>query len=113
MTKEEELFESLVLELRRGTIILSVMSQLDRPQYGYYLVELLENKGLTIDPSTLYPLLRRLEKQELLVSTWDTDSNKPRKYYELSDFGRKIYKRLCSYWIEIVSTMKNFINEGE
>ncbi|MDF2699785.1 MAG: PadR family transcriptional regulator [Haloplasmataceae bacterium] len=113
MDNEEQIFESLVLELRRGTIVLSVLSQLDKPQYGYSLVMLLEEKGLKIDPGTLYPLLRRLEKQGILLSSWDTDTNKPRKYYELSEFGKKIYRRLCDYWLEIVKTMKNFINEGE
>lgn len=111
MENEEQIFEGLVLELRRGTIVLSVLSQLNTPQYGYSLVVLLEEKGLEIDPGTLYPLLRRLEKQKILTSTWDTQTNKPRKYYELSEFGQRIYKRLCKYWFEIVKTMNNLIKE--
>lgn len=113
MQNEDQIFESLVLELRRGTIVLSVLSQLSKPQYGYSLVVLLEEKGLTVEPGTLYPLLRRLEKQEILTSTWDTDTNKPRKYYVLSDFGYKIYKRLCKYWQEVIKTMNNFLYEGD
>ena len=113
MLNEDQLFESLVLELRRGTIVLSVLSQLTKPQYGYSLVTLIEEKGAKIDPGTLYPLLRRLEKQEILKSTWDTDTNKPRKYYELSDIGQRVYKRLCKHWLEMVKTMNNFIKEGE
>ena len=66
-----ELFDSLVLELRRGTIILSVLSQLKQQQYGYSLIVLLQEKGIEIDAGTLYPLLRRLEKQELLESNCD------------------------------------------
>ncbi len=112
MKNEEQLFESLIQELRRGTIVLSVLSQLEKPQYGYSLVTLLDAKGLVIEPGTLYPLLRRLEKQEILISNWDTDGNKPRKYYEMSESGKDIYKRLCHHWFGLVNTMKNFIDEG-
>jgi len=107
--KEDQILESLFLELRRGTIILSVLSQLDIPQYGYSLVILLEEKGMPIDAGTLYPLLRRLEKQEILRSSWDTEGTKPRKYYKLSQLGERVYKRLCSQWIELVRVMNEFI----
>lgn len=107
--KEGELLESLTLELRRGTIILGVLSQLKTPQYGYSLVVLLQEKGMNVDASTLYPLLRRLEKQEILISTWDTDGSKPRKYYEMSELGNSLYIRLCDVWGEINNTMNNLI----
>jgi len=111
--QEDELFESFVQELRRGTIVLSVLSQLEKPQYGYSLVTLLDKLGLAIEPGTLYPLLRRLEKQGVLESSWDTEGTKPRKYYEMSEFGLRIYKRLCTHWRDLVKIMKNFINDGE
>jgi PadR family transcriptional regulator, regulatory protein PadR len=110
MDKEEALYDSLVQELRRGTIVLSVLSQLKSPQYGYSLVVMLEEKGIAVDASTLYPLLRRLEKQELLESSWDTEGAKPRKYYKISDLGRTIYDRLCKQWLEMVKNMDNLIN---
>lgn len=107
--KEEELLESLTLELRRGTIILGVLSQLDKPQYGYSLVASLQEKGMNVDASTLYPLLRRLEKQGILLSTWDTLGTKPRKYYEMSDMGKNLYEKLCDTWIEIHRTMNKLL----
>ncbi len=111
--KQDALFEGLVLELRRGTIILSVMSRLKSPQYGYSLVVLLAEKGITVDAGTLYPLLRRLESQGLLESSWDVESAKPRKYYQLSECGREIYKRLCTQWFDIVENMNNLIKDVE
>lgn len=107
----KELLNSLVLELRRGTIILCVLSQLKEPQYGYSLITLLEEKNISIDAGTLYPLLRRLEKQNLLVSNWDVNSTKPRKYYELSDLGRVIYKELSEQWLEMSKTMGELLEE--
>lgn len=93
-----ELLNSLTTELRRGTLTLAVLSQLSEPQYGYSLVQLLEKSGIVIDQSTLYPLLRRLEKQELLTSIWDTTESRPRKYYVLSDYGKDVFKVLKTEW---------------
>ncbi|MED3691891.1 PadR family transcriptional regulator [Peribacillus butanolivorans] len=92
------LLNSLTTELRRGTLTLAVLSQLKEPQYGYSLVQRLEKSGITIDQSTLYPLLRRLEKQELVTSSWDTTESRPRKYYILSDYGNKIFIQLKKEW---------------
>lgn len=94
------LLDSLITELRRGTLTLAVLSQLRTPQYGYSLVQRLEDSGVSIEQSTLYPLLRRLEKQELVTSSWDTTESRPRKYYVLSDFGTKIYKQLREEWMK-------------
>ena len=109
---QDDLFDSLLLELRRGTIILSVLSQLKHPQYGYSLVVLLEEKGIPVEAGTLYPLLRRLEKQNLLESNWDVDAAKPRKYYQLSEYGKEIYSKLCDHWFEMVKKMDNLMKEG-
>ncbi len=106
-------YNNLLQELRRGNIILSVLSQLLEPQYGYSLVVLLEEKGISIEPGTLYPLLRRLEKQDILESNWDTDSSKPRKYYSLSIAGKQIYKNLCTEWFKMVVSMENIIKDKE
>lgn len=110
MNIADELFSGLVLELRRGTIILSVLSQLKEPKYGYSLVQSLEEKGIAIDAGTLYPLLRRLEKQGLLKSEWEIGESKPRKYYIMSDTGREVYSKLCDEWKEMTDTMNNLIN---
>ena len=110
LKKDDSIFEGLVLELRRGTIILSVLSQLKKPQYGYSLAVLLEKKGINVDAGTLYPLLRRLEKQGILSSNWDVESTKPRKYYELSNYGEAIYKKLCKQWISMTESMNKLIN---
>jgi len=93
-----KLLNSLITELRRGTLTLAVLSQLRTPQYGYSLVQLLEKSNVVIDQSTLYPLLRRLEKQELVVSSWDTSESRPRKYYVLSEYGIEIFEQLKEEW---------------
>lgn len=108
---EKELLDNLASELRRGTQILSVLSQLNEEKYGYALVQILEEKGSFIDPNTLYPLLRRLEKQGLLLSDWKMGESKPRKYYKRTELGDKIYYELKQQWEKIVAGMKGLIEE--
>nr|WP_309100053.1 PadR family transcriptional regulator [Fredinandcohnia onubensis] len=107
-----DLFNSLMTELRRGTLTLAVLSQLRTPQYGYSLVQLLEGSGIAIDQSTLYPLLRRLEKQELVTSSWDISESRPRKYYVLSEFGLEIFLQLKKEWIQNSKELYRLL-EGE
>ena len=76
-------------ELRRGTIVLASLEILRRPGYGYRLLETLDAAGFGVDANTLYPLLRRLEKQGLLTSEWNTDEARPRKYYTTSPAGER------------------------
>ncbi len=104
-----EILPSLILELRRGTIVLSVLSQLGEAQYGYTLVKLMEEKGVRVDTNTLYPLLRRLEKQEILFSEWETDANKPRKYYKRTEFGNEVFVELKRQWQEMNKSMEELL----
>lgn len=93
---------------------LAVLSQLQTPQYGYSLVQLLEDAGIVIEQSTLYPLLRRLEKQELVTSFWDTNESRPRKYYVLSDYGKEILEQLKGEWFKSTHLMSELLKgEGE
>lgn len=112
MSDQSDIVSSLILELRRGTVVLGVLSQLNEPQYGYSLMQSLQEKGFPVDAGTLYPLLRRLEKQELLCSDWETSGSKPRKYYVMSDTGRTVYQKLYSEWTVMTENMKRLINEN-
>ncbi|MGP4060742.1 PadR family transcriptional regulator [Halobacillus sp. H74] len=106
------LSQSLITEMRRGYLTLAVLSQLSSPQYGYSLVQRLESSGIAIDQSTLYPLLRRLEKQTLVTSTWNTTESRPRKYYVLSTYGEKVFKELKEEWKKTTSELNNLL-QGE
>ena len=94
MVDKANILKNLKNELRKGNLVLAVLSQLRKKHYGYSLVETLNSKNLNIDQNTLYPLLRRLDSQGLLNSTWEIVEPRPRKYYELSDFGKEILDQL-------------------
>lgn len=110
---EKDLLESLLSELRRGTLILCVLSQLGESRYGYALVQILEGKGVPIDANTLYPLLRRLEKQGLLCSEWNTEEAKPRKYYKRTVYGDQIFTELVKQWRSLSLGMNELLGGEE
>jgi len=103
--------DSLILELKRGTQVLGVLSQLKEPLYGYSLVSNLAEKGMDIEKNTLYPLLRRLEKQGLLVSEWNVEESRPRRYYKLSGKGYDVLKTLSDEWTKLNKTVATLLDE--
>ena len=109
MDQREEIAAGLVLELRRGTIVLCVLSQLKKPMYGYSLVSVLSAAGVPVETNTLYPLLRRLEKQGLLESSWEMSGSKPRKYYQITEMGEGVYLDLKQQWEDTAEHMKNLL----
>lgn len=112
MSEKGELQSNLSSELRRGAVTLCVLSRLTEPRYGYALVETLQQKGVHVEPGTLYPLLRRLEKQGLLTSEWETSGSKPRKYYVLSDMGKEVYRALLDEWRDMRQAIDDLTREG-
>src|SRR5271169_5206572 len=110
---ENEIFENLRLELRRGSLILAVLAQLRTEHYGYALRKALESHGLAIDENTLYPLLRRLETQGLLVSQWREEDKRNKRFYRLSPAGKLILKQLLIEWKSIHTSLEDIFQAHE
>ncbi|MFO7681698.1 MAG: PadR family transcriptional regulator [Chloroflexota bacterium] len=107
---KEALYDKLLLELRRGVLMLAVLSQMQDEQYGYSLKQSLDDKGMEINEGTLYPLLRRLESQGLLESDWQVvDDTRPRRYYKMSQDGETIYANLVQEWQALVVVMDHLM----
>jgi PadR family transcriptional regulator PadR len=105
----DDLFENLRLELRRGCLVLAVLSQLRSEHYGYVLRKALADQGMEIDENTLYPLLRRLETQGLLVSEWREEEKRNKRFYHLSGEGQTILARLLAEWREMNAALVRII----
>ena len=101
--------ETLSLELRRGALVLAVLIELRNEEYGYSLKKLLADKGLEIDEGTLYPLLRRLESQGLLTSSWRVEDGRPRRYYRASAQGERLAKELAGEWRKLAGVIGRLI----
>jgi PadR family transcriptional regulator, regulatory protein PadR len=105
----DDLFESLRLELRRGCLVLAVLAALRREQYGYTLRRALADRGMEIEEGTLYPLLRRLETQGLLVSEWREEDKRNKRFYRLSKDGKRILNQLVAEWRSINSSLDEIL----
>jgi PadR family transcriptional regulator, regulatory protein PadR len=112
MSQPDETFENLRLELRRGSLTLAVMVELQTERYGYILRKALAEQGMEIDENTLYPLLRRLESQGLLVSEWREEANRRKRFYRLSKEGKAILERLIGEWRSINSSLETVLGTG-
>jgi PadR family transcriptional regulator PadR len=113
MTKKHELSEvhtKLTQELRRGVLVLAVLSQLTQNKYGYALMNDLAERGLEIDQGTLYPLLRRLESQGLLQSEWSVEGSRPRRYYVISAEGAHLLDLLKKEWRALTTMMESLLD---
>jgi PadR family transcriptional regulator PadR len=104
-------FENLKLELRRGCLVLAVLAQLREEHYGYTLRKALADDGLEIEESTLYPLLRRLETQGLLVSEWREEDKRNKRFYRLSKDGKVILKQLLEEWRGMGESLDRILRE--
>ncbi len=102
--------ENLKLELRRGLLTLAVLSRLQTEHYGYTLRKALAAGGLAIEEGTLYPLLRRLEGQGLLVSEWRDEDRRPKRFYRLSPGGHTVLTRLREEWAALTAAMDRTLN---
>lgn len=109
MPVDSTLFENLRNELRRGSLVLAVLTQLRSEQYGYTLRKALAEHGMAIDEGTLYPLLRRLETQGLLVSEWREEEKRNKRFYRLSADGKLTLKQLLAEWKSIDSSLNDIL----
>jgi PadR family transcriptional regulator PadR len=105
--ENDERFENLRQELRRGSLPLAVLAALRTEHYGYTLRKTLAEHGIAIDEGTLYPLLRRLESHGLLVSQWREEDKRNKRFYRLSPDGKMILKQLLIEWKSIHASLED------
>jgi len=106
-----ELIEGFERELRRGSLVLVVLSVLVEPTHGYDLLRKIEQAKIEMDTDTLYPLLRRLESQGLLEGKWDISSNtRPRKVYALTALGRSLLSAMKKIWQQYGKNIERIID---
>ena len=101
--------DSHILELRRGAIVVVVLSCLQEERYGYSLRQKLSEAGLEVSEGTLYPLMRRLEDQGYLGSEWRVAGNRPRRYYKITPLGIKALEMLTLEWRSLVQATESLL----
>lgn len=109
MPIDDSVLAAHIQEARRGSVVLACLAVLRVPHYGYALLSTLEEAGFPADANTLYPLLRRLEKQGLLTSEWNTDESRPRKFYVVTPQGDQVRTELAREWAELGSHIQTIL----
>ncbi len=101
----------LAQETRRGVLPLAMLCMLRSQKYGYALISELAERGLEIDQGTLYPMVRRLETQGLLESSWILEGARPRRYYKISPAGEKVLEALAADWQSLNQIIQSLLGE--
>jgi PadR family transcriptional regulator PadR len=109
MPIDDDTFEKLRLELRRGSLVLAVLAALKVERYGYTLRGELAEAGLGIEEGALYPMLRRLESQGLLTSEWREEEKRNKRFYRLSDDGAALLEALAGEWRAINASLNRLL----
>ncbi|OEC87221.1 MULTISPECIES: PadR family transcriptional regulator [Methanobacterium] len=112
----DKVLEKFETEIRRGIMQVAVVCLLDEEKYGYEIIKSLKEVGLNVEEGTLYPLLRRLEKDELLSSRWETSGPRPRKYYMVTEYGKEIRTKWLNSFNAIravIERLKENIQDNE
>ncbi len=98
-------------EMNRGFLQVLVLVTLEKAMYGYMMIKRFEKMGYIVEENTLYPLLRRLEKNSLIESEWDVSEGRPKKYYIIMDKGKTVRSRLLNIWREQNKILNNLAKE--
>ena len=85
-------------EMNRGFLQILALVLLEKDTYGYAMVRTIRDLGYEAEENTLYPLLRRLEKNGWVRSRWDVSEDRPRKFYAVTDAGRSLRTELLAIW---------------
>jgi PadR family transcriptional regulator PadR len=115
-TGPEREYEHWSLEIRRGALSLAILAIIiEGESYGYDIMKKLsqdEYEGLQVEPSTTYPLLRRLEKRGILEGRWSDASGKRRRLYYVTRDGRRILRRMVKSWEGLNEQLTQLISEA-
>lgn len=95
--------ENTQTQMRKGILEYCILSIISRDEtYASDIIAELKKAQLLVVEGTLYPLLTRLKNNGLLTYNWvESTSGPPRKYYALSDEGRKVLEQLDKTWQEL------------
>lgn len=104
----------LNVQFKKGVLNLCVLALLDRQDmYGYELVQAISNQ-IEISEGSVYPLLRRLTSEGYFTTYLkESTEGPPRKYYQITDLGRRNLKELRKEWKNFIKGVNELIDEEE
>lgn len=109
--------EKYARQMKKGVLDMLVLKLLsDQPKYGYQLISELESESggvFCLKEGTLYPVLYRLEEEGLVKANWSEPEERqvPRKYYLITDEGRKMFLEIKHIWDELSEGVKRIMEQ--
>jgi len=104
-------------QIKRGTLEFCILLMIkQKPFYGYKIISTLEKYPIiSAKENTIYPLLRRLLKEEYISSTWQegTEGLPPRKYYSITDKGQEYLSLMSKEWDNLLNVINELKGESE
>ena len=107
-------------QLKKGVLEILILKLINcQDMYGYELIQIMEEKSggyFKLKEGSLYPILYRLEDEELIESYWNKDNAKrtvPRKYYKITKKGSAVLNVYIGEWNEFLIATKNVLNKEE
>ncbi len=106
--------ENTQVQMRKGVLEFCILHIISRGEvYASDLLEELTSAKIMVVEGTLYPLLTRLKKAELVDYKWiESSSGPPRKYYTITEKGLVFLKQLSQTWNELSASTNNIINQN-
>jgi PadR family transcriptional regulator PadR len=94
------------IQMRKGLLEFCVLHIISRGEvYTSDLIEELTQAQMIVVEGTLYPLLNRLKSAELVIYRWvESESGPPRKYYSITEEGKKFLLILAETWASLVNS---------
>lgn len=100
-------------QVKKGLLIFLVMNVIkEKNCYGYEIIQKIKtDTGLEIADGTLYPLLKKLRQDALVLSRWSVNEElAPRKYYYLTGNGNSTLNEMNEYWLSLNQSITSLIN---
>jgi len=110
-------FDRWLIQTRRGALTLAVLAAiLDGEFYGYNIMKRLNRKeydNLQVEPSTIYPLLRRLEQRGMLEAEWSEAEGKRKRLYFLTKQGKEMLRKMSKTWLDLTEQLTRLLKEAD
>ena len=101
------------MQIKKGALEYCVLAVIaEGEKYGYEIVRVLAERGLTTQEGTIYPLLSRLSKDDMVTSLWrETGGSIPRKYYRVSPKGMVALREFKTNWQQFAQAVDGILRE--
>ena len=116
MLKNDKAHGNWESQVRKGMLdFIILLSLRSKERYGYEMIKTIKSiVGMDISEGTIYPLLNRLSKEELISSNWRVVENTiPRKYYQITEKGFHSLHNMENFWEQFVSSIHDLIRKDK